>query len=101
MVTFFSMIQKSGAIVFDPETRTWQGYRNRDFNASKSGCCQKLSPKISISDTTLLSKPQVPYAVGIPGGVYDSKQSPNPFVTAAAIFDSSSEKEKGGGDEPW
>lgn len=95
----FDAMKQSGAIVFDPETRTWRGYLYRGKNRDSISCCQNSLSKPTSIFTPPLSKPHPHiYDMGM-GGSFDSKQTPNPFLTADRGFDSEPETEVR--DEPW
>ncbi|MBC2595657.1 hypothetical protein H5P28_15420 [Ruficoccus amylovorans] len=99
MTNLFCQIRQSGAVVFDPVTKTWRGYRYHQ--QAKSGCCQNSPSKPDSFSSSPLSKPH-PYISDIGmGGVCDSRQSPDPLVTAAVNSDSGEKTERQVGDEPW
>jgi hypothetical protein len=91
----FDAMKQSGAIVFDPDTRTWRGYRYQ------KSCCQNPSSKPDSISTPPLSKPHPHYQDNGDGGICDSRQSPNPTVTAAVNFDSGKKSKAEVRDEPW
>ena len=99
MANLFSSLRESKAIVFDPDTKTWRGYRYRE--PAKSARRQNSSSKPDSFSPPPLSKPQFPHGVGGTGGVSDSRQSPNPTVTAAGGFDSGKKSKTEVRDEPW
>ena len=94
MAALMQALRDSGAIVFDSNTNTWRGYHY------EKSCCQNSSSKSS-SFRQPLSKTQFPHGVGGTGGISDSRQPPNPSVTAAEGFDSGKKSERQVGDEPW
>jgi hypothetical protein len=88
MTNIFHRLQRAGAIVFDPETRTWRGYRYQ----AQEGCCQKSSAKLFSPSTMPPSKTQSPSSRRGTGGICDGRQTPNPLLTATDLSDSDSEQ---------
>ena len=74
--------------------------RWREYQHENSRCCQNPSSKPS-SFRQPLSKPSTPPLRGSSRGISDSRQNPNPSVTATGGFDSGEKPERQVGDEPW
>lgn len=92
-------LRESGAIVFDPESKTWAGYRYS--GKVKIPCCQNSLSKGDDFLQQPLSKTPSPYYTYGDGGICDSRRSPDPFVTAKVTFDSNPKSGKEVCDEPW
>jgi hypothetical protein len=81
-----SRVTKSGAIVFDPDTKTWRGYRYQDEpkkSAVKTRCQNSTS-----TQPCRCQNPILPLGEGGVLGYCDSRLTPNPKMTAAVNIDS-------------
>jgi hypothetical protein len=81
-----SRVTKSGAIVFDPDTKTWRGYRYQD--ESKKSAVKTRCQNSTSTQPCRCQNPILPLREGGVLGYCDSRLTPNPKMTAAVNIDS-------------
>jgi hypothetical protein len=85
MANLFSQITKSGAIRFNPDTKTWRGYRYQDepkISSVKTQCQNSIS-----SHQCQCQNPILPLGEGGVLGYCDTGHTPNPKMTLAVNID--------------
>lgn len=95
MKNLFYQLRKSGALVFDQDSKTWRGFRYH------KGCCQNSSSKPGSISLPPPSKPNTPPRGESIGGVSDGRLTPDPLLTAEGGFDSGKKSKAEVRDEPW
>ena len=85
MANLFQQVRKSGAILFDQESKTWRGYRYQDepkISSVKTQCQNSIS-----SHQCQCQNPILPLCEGGVLGCYDTGHTPNPKMTLAVNID--------------
>ena len=85
MANLFQQVRKSGAILFDPDTKTWRGYRYQDepkISSVKTQCQNSIS-----SHQCQCQNPILPLGEGGVLGYCDTGHTPNPKMTLAVNID--------------
>ena len=91
--------RRAGAVVFDPVSKTWRGYKSMQ-TITPERLQNPVSSNSSFLPTSPSSKYQYPYAVGGTGYIDDDRQTPDPLSPVVESNDDDGQNSEVR-DEPW